>query len=59
MLSTAARGRFCDDFVITWAAHQVGIPIVPSSEILSYWRRNAANRERRYAITHPHKLSAC
>ena len=39
MSKLAAAGKFCDDFVISWAAWQMGIPIVESSEIRSRWRR--------------------
>jgi hypothetical protein len=56
MMSVASRGRFCDDFVISWAAHELGIPIVESAEIRSRWRRTADNADLQYAVTHPHKL---
>jgi len=58
MVRSASRGRLCDDFIISWAAHQIGIPLVESSEIRSRWRRTPENGEGRYAITHPHKLVA-
>jgi hypothetical protein len=52
----AANDQFCDDFVLSWAAYMVGIPIVECSEIRSRWRRPIDNAHDRYAITHPHKL---
>ena len=58
MIRSASRGRFSDDFVISWAAHQSGIPLVESSEIRSRWRRTPANDDGQYAVTHPHKLPA-
>jgi hypothetical protein len=56
MMSVASRGRFCDDFVISWAAHELGIPLVESSEIRSRWRRTVDNTDLQFAVTHPHKL---
>ncbi len=52
------RGHVCDDHILSWAAYQLGIPIVESAEIRSRWRRTVANEDRRYAVTHPHKLDA-
>jgi hypothetical protein len=56
MMSVASRGRFCDDFVISWAAHALDLPIVESAEIRSRWRRTVDNTDLQYAVTHPHKL---
>jgi hypothetical protein len=56
MVDTAQNGRLSDDFIISWAAYQTGIPIVESSEIRSRWRRTITNEDVKYAITHPHKL---
>jgi len=58
MLKSASRGRICDDFILSWAAHQIGIPIVEAPEIRSRWRRTPDNSEGLYAVTHPHKLVA-
>ncbi len=58
MRRVAARGSCSDDFIISWAAHRLGIPIVESSEIRSRWRRPVDNRELKYAVTHPHKVGA-
>jgi hypothetical protein len=57
MVRAAAQGKCCEDFIISWVAHQLGIPIVESPEIRSRWRRTPRNDDGRYAITHPHKLS--
>jgi hypothetical protein len=54
-VSAAETGLFCDDFVLSWAAHQLAIPIVEAREIRSRWRRPVHNEDLRYAITHPHK----
>ncbi len=56
MIATATHDYICDDFIISWAAHQRGIPIVESTEIRSRWRRLVTNHDLRYAVTHPHKL---
>ena len=57
MVATVAAGRFCDDFVISWLASQLHIPIVESAEIRSRWRRRVQQtRELRFAVTHPHKI---
>jgi hypothetical protein len=55
MRACASRGSCCDDFIISWAAHAVGVPIVGAAEIASRWRRTVSNGDLRYAITHPHK----
>jgi hypothetical protein len=55
--AAATTGRFNDDYVISWAAHQCEIPIVDAKEIRSRWRRTIVNDDLRYAITHPHKLA--
>lgn len=52
-----ASGRFSQDFLISWLAHALEIPIVECPEIRSRWRRVIENPSKRYAITHPHKLS--
>ncbi len=57
-LRVVARDRFCDDFIISWLAHALGVPIVESTEIRSRWRRKIVNPGLRFAITHPHKLPA-
>src|SRR5258708_5059724 len=57
MLACAARGRCCDDFILSWAAHAVGLPLVGLEEIRSYCRRTVENDDLRYAVTHPHKQS--
>jgi hypothetical protein len=49
-------GKVSDDFVVSWAAHQVGVVITESSEIRSRWRLTPPNDELRFAITHPHKI---
>ena len=51
-----ANRRFSQDFLISWLAHALEIPIVESAEIRSRWRRVVDNPSKRYAITHPHKL---
>jgi hypothetical protein len=56
MVRTAARGQFCDDFVLSWAARHIDVPICDHPEIKSRWRRLPASPHA-YAITHPHKLS--
>lgn len=56
MVRVARNGKFADDHVISWAAHELGIPIVESSEIRSRWRLYVDNSDLRYAVTHPHKL---
>lgn len=56
MRSCAAAGTFCDDFVLSWAAHQRDVPIIESAEIRSRHRRRVENPDLRYAVTHPHKL---
>ena len=56
MQMTVNRGAVSDDFLLTWAAGELGIPIVDSPEIRSRWRRTPSNDNRRYAVTHPHKL---
>jgi hypothetical protein len=50
------RGSFSDDFILSWAAHECGIPIVDCAEIRSHWRRRINNYGLQYAVTHPHKL---
>jgi hypothetical protein len=57
MVLTVRQGRFCDDFVLSWLAHRLAIPIVESPDIRSRWRRTVSNPDLRYAITHPHKLA--
>jgi hypothetical protein len=57
MTSAAARGIFCDDFVISWAAHEIGLPLVECAEIRSRWRSTVMNDDGRYAVTHPNKLA--
>jgi hypothetical protein len=47
---------FSDDFIISWAASVLKIPLLTSPEICSRWRRAATNEDLRYAITHPHKV---
>lgn len=49
-------GRISDDFVLSWAAGRLHIPLVEWPEIRSRWRLTPANTGGRYAITHPHKL---
>jgi hypothetical protein len=56
MAKTARIGQFCDDFVLSWLAHRLGVPIVESADIRSRWRKTIDNPDLRYAITHPHKL---
>lgn len=56
MARTAARGMFCDDFVLSWAARAIGAPIEAHDEIRSRWRRPVDNAGLKYAVTHPHKL---
>lgn len=56
MLRCAAAGSFCDDFVLSWAAYRLDIPVVESAEVRSRWRRTPRNDGLRYAVTHPHKL---
>jgi hypothetical protein len=56
MVQTVAQNRFCDDFVLSWAAGAVNIPIVASPEINSRWRWPVDNSRLTYAVTHPHKL---
>jgi hypothetical protein len=56
MQMTVNRGAVSDDFLLTWAAGELGIPIVDSPEIRSRWRRTPSNDNRRYAVTHPHKV---
>lgn len=55
MRRTAARGQFCDDYVISWAADSLGIPLVSHPEIRSRWRREIGTGPHAYAVTHPHK----
>ena len=55
-LAMAQKGTFADDFVLSWAAFRLGIPVVECEEIRSRWRRDTFNDDLRYAITHPHKL---
>jgi len=52
---TVARGRCSDDFIMSWAAGSLDIPIIDYSEIRSRWRRPISNHNLRYAVTHPHK----
>ena len=57
MRAAVAAGHFTgDDFVISWAAHACGIPLLESSEICSRWRRTVTNDQLHHAVTHPHKL---
>jgi hypothetical protein len=58
MLCRAAAGDFADDHVLSWAAHQLHIPIIDSPEIRSRWRIQVDNSDLRYAVTHPHKISS-
>jgi hypothetical protein len=55
MVRTAAKGMFCDDFMLSWAAHRLSILVSDYVEIRSRWRRAIEDRGR-YATTHPHKL---
>jgi hypothetical protein len=52
------RGSCSDDFILSWAAHECGIPLVECAEIRSRWRRHVTNVGLQYAVTHPHKLAA-
>jgi hypothetical protein len=56
MAKTVAHDRFCDDFVLSWLAHRLGVPIVESADIRCRWRRPVDNPDLRFAVTHPHKL---
>ena len=56
MLYCASTGSFCDDFVLSWAAHACELPIVEHAEVRSRWRSTPSNLDLRYAVTHPHKL---
>lgn len=53
MVMKATGGQFCDDFIISWAANAIGIPIMSWPEIQSRWRRVIANEWS--AVSHPHK----
>lgn len=55
MRRTVERGQFCDDYVISWAADSLGIPLVSHPEIRARWRREVADAARTCAVTHPHK----
>ncbi|ODS52295.1 MAG: hypothetical protein ABS36_16995 [Acidobacteria bacterium SCN 69-37] len=55
MQRAGERGQFCDDFVISWAADQIGLPLLAHPEIRSRWRREAPSRRGEWAVTHPHK----
>lgn len=56
-MAVAVRsGAFSDDFIVSWLAHRLGVPLVESPDIRSRWRKTVANQDERYAITHPHKL---
>jgi hypothetical protein len=50
-----ASGLFCDDFILSWAAGEIGAPIVNMDEIRSRWRLPVSNGHERFAVTHPHK----
>jgi hypothetical protein len=56
MARTVASGRISDDFVLSWLAHELAVPVVECAEIRSRWRRPTPNTELRYAVTHPHNL---
>jgi hypothetical protein len=55
MRRCVASGGFCDDFILSWAAGETGVPIVNMDEIRSRWRLPVSNRHERFAVTHPHK----
>lgn len=55
MRRTVERGQFCDDYVLSWAADSLGIPLVSHPEIRSRWRREIGSTSHDYAVTHPHK----
>ncbi len=57
MLCCASSGSFADDYVLSWAADQLNIPILDSPEIRSRWRIQVDNTGLRYAVTHPHKVA--
>lgn len=56
MMLTVNNKSFCDDFLISWLANDVGIPIVGLEEVRSFWRRTPVNVDAKYAVTHPHKI---
>ena len=57
MIETALGGSFCDDFVLSWAASELSIPIINAPEIRSHWRKTPPDCDLRFAATHPHKLT--
>lgn len=55
MRRAVERKQFCDDYVLSWAADSLGIPLVSHPEIRSRWRREVVDPSRDHAVTHPHK----
>jgi hypothetical protein len=55
MERTVRRGRFCDDFILSWACHALGIPALQCAEIRSRWRGQGRDEDTDVAISHPHK----
>lgn len=54
MRRTVDNGQFCDDFVLSWVASQMGTHLLSHDEIRSRWRRVDAERSTA-AVGHPHK----
>lgn len=47
------KGRFSDDFALSWLASILGVPLISHPEIRSNWTTVPINDRNQFAVTHP------